>query len=173
MDNFNLLESEEETVAKFAELLNPFLHSAVNPLSVIEVVANFYRNFRIAGTSLEDSDDMLLLEWGTNRPFRFTGFRYLLGDVDMEHSERQWLGLTRQIFFPPTEEDMEFGAGAIQLCAHLYFEESSGKSTPSALWVSHPDELDDQIAEFLENPFVASLVASPPTLLNAFVTVTE
>jgi len=165
--------TQEEAVVKFSELMNPFLSSVVIPPALVETVINFYSNFRVMGASLENCDDMLLLEWGVNRPFlisSFTDFRFLAHNApNFSDRQLQWLGLTRQIF-TPTDECVEFDAGAIALCTYLFFEEKSGSEPASELWISYPSELNDKLDEFLQNPFVANLVSSKPSLLNVFVT---
>lgn len=166
--------SQEEAVVQFSELVKPFLSSdSVNPHAVIEAVRDFYRYVRIAGAS----SDMLLLEWGTKRPFLISSFidfsdltlveRDAIKEADYEW---QWLGLTRQIFVPDEINEGEFDAGAIALCVHLFFGEKVGGEPASHVWVDSLNELDDGLTEFLRNPFVAQLITSTPSLVNGFVT---
>ena len=165
--------SQEDAVNKFSQLTKPFLSANANPRSLIETIANFYRDFRIAGTTIEADGDMLLLEWGTTRPHiisDFTDFRFLSdGDVSFDTREFQWLGLTRQIFASENDE-AEFDDEATGLCAYLFFNEKSGGEPSSNLWVSSPSELSVKLKEFLQNHFVENLVYSKPSLVNAFVT---
>ncbi len=153
--------------------MKPFLSSSANPRLLIETVANFYRDFRVADASIETDGDMLLLEWGTTKPnliSDFTDFRFLTDDdINFDEREFQWLGLTRQIFASENDE-AEFDDEAIALCAYLFFNEKFGGEPSANLWVSDPGELNDKLKEFLQNPFVENLVNSEPSFVNAFVT---
>ncbi len=165
--------SLENAVSKFSQLTKPFLSADAEPRFLIETVTNFYRDFRIARTEIEADGDMLLLEWGTNRPnltSEFTDFRDLSGEkIKFDPRKFQWLGVTRQIFAAEAEET-EFDDEAIALSLSLFFEEASGGEPSSNLWIANPNELGFKLEEFLRNFYVKNLVDSKPSLVNAFVT---
>ncbi len=165
--------SPEDAVGKFSQLIKPFLSSDINPRLLIETVANFYRDFRIAAAEIEADSDMLLLEWGTKKPnltSDFTDFRDLSGEkIEFDTRKFQWLGLTRQIF-AAEDKETEFDDEAIALSVSLFFKEVSGGEPSSNLWIANPNESGFKLEEFLRNPYVENLVDSKPSLVNAFVT---
>jgi hypothetical protein len=60
----------EEAIKEFHTLVkelerNPSLTAEIAIASII----NFYREIRISNTAMEYDDDMLLLQWGTKKPF--------------------------------------------------------------------------------------------------------
>src|SRR5690242_421783 len=133
--------SQEEAVRRFAEMMQQFSASGAKPRLIIETALEFYRDYRIKGASIEDDEDMLLLQWGTYFPnllSYFTDFRPL-SDKDLKYDSRkfQYVGLTRQIFIQ-TDEEAEFDDDAIGISVDIFFGEAVGGEPQSNFWVHSP-----------------------------------
>jgi hypothetical protein len=140
--------------------------------AIVDAVASFYRDTRIAGASLKDEDDGLYLEWGADAPRLLTGFTDFRGLSD-ENKDKiqfaaqrfQWLGLTRQIC---AGEDREYDS-AVALCAYLFFDAAKGNEPRGSIIIFSPVAIQARLSEFHQVPFVAKLEETQPSRINGFI----
>ena len=152
--------SEKQAVKQFATMMNKLI--ANPPTTASEAISAIVDQFRTLRVICER--DTLRFEWGTDRPISMTGFADLRGndDIEFEKVQRQWIGISRQIYNEDEDDD------SLCLFANIYFDESvedvpSGDGTEYEL-----DELGEGLQELLTNAFVKELLNKQPFLINAY-----
>jgi hypothetical protein len=134
---------------------------------LVDEYARWYRDVRIEEASVDDSNDMLLLEWGALRPMEIsepTDFR-----PDGSYTGIQWadtlykaIQLTRQVVPAAGHEDPQFDDLAMDLSIMLCFDATAASDPGDSMCVGTPDEVDRDVADFREQPYVQPLLAARP-----------
>lgn len=128
---------------------------------VLDEVTAWYRDSRVEGAAVEEDGDMLLLQWGAIRPAIVTGPTDLrrLGDgaVMFAAEKSKYLDFTRQV----SVAGEAFDDAAVQMSVLLGFAAADGSEPMSDRWIAGPDEVEDGRRDFLAEPFVGALIASP------------
>ncbi len=163
--------TEKKVVQLFKETFAPLLKAkTIDVQAVIQQFANFYQENRVAGASLKDDGDMLLLEWGSCEPLRLnkvTDLRTLDDDeVQFEEKSYRWLGLTRQIFTGADDEEADFDEQAFTLYIAFFFGPAKEDEPSGELWISKPAEISKNLKKLLKDKYVAQLLKSKLTRLN-------
>ncbi len=73
----------------------------------------------------------------------------------------RYLDFTRQVFAAGDDEDADFDDAAVQMSITLGFEPADGSEPNSNHWVHTPGDIDAGKREFLDVPFVKTLVRVP------------
>jgi hypothetical protein len=152
----------------------------MQPLSgelVLEEVISWYRDTRITGADLNADGDMLLFQWGAEKPFKVsepTDMRALRdGEVEFFTQELQYLDFMRQVFATGDEEgderEEEFDDLAVQLSITLAYEDATGEEASSNLWIYRPEDVSAGVDKFRSIPFVQSLLFKPARLATFLV----
>ena len=132
---------------------------------VLEELTAWYRGNRVTGTTLDEQDDMLLLQWGATTPLDVSEPTDLrsLGDKDVKFADQEvrYLDFTRQVFAPGDDPDADFDDSAVQMSITLGYEPADGKERGSNLWIKTPTEIDSGKNEFCAVSFVQSLLRLP------------
>jgi hypothetical protein len=163
---------QETAIRQFLKMAKPLVRSGESARQLLDVFMEFYSQVRISGADLEEEGDVLLFEWGSCEPLLVKAPTDLraLGDDDVEFDEKeyQWLGLTRQVF-APSSEDAEFDDEAVSMNLFLFFGDATGDEPSSNVQVSRPDELRAKVSKLLRVPYVAGLLAQVPQRVTALV----
>jgi hypothetical protein len=156
----------ETSVSDFLALGKQLL--SLKPLTgedVLRELLAWYQEDRVLGAPLDESADMLLLQWGAIHPLDITEPLDLraVGE-DILHGlklKRQYLDFTRQVFANNEEKSLEFDDVAVQMSMTLCYQPSTGNEPNSNLWIEMPTEIEQGVAKFRATPFVAMLLNSP------------
>lgn len=142
-------------------------HPELTGDQVVEEYARWYRDVRIEEASVDDSNDMLLLEWGALRPMEIsepTDFR-----PDGSYAGIKWadtlykaIQLTRQVVPAAVHEHPQFDDLAMDLSIMLCFDATSASDPGDSMWVGMPDEVDRDVAQLRKEPYVEPLLAARP-----------
>jgi hypothetical protein len=128
----------------------------------LSVLTEWYRGTRVAGATLDQNEDMLLLQWGAMRPLRINQPSDLRGltdaDISFSDDNRQYLALARQLSPTQGDDDEDFDNAAVQLSITLTYVVADGDEPSSNLWIRAPSDLENGIRDFRADPFVASLL---------------
>ncbi len=150
--------SEAEAIAEFARRMSSMV--AASPptgLAVVEAFVAFCREVRIAG-----AEDALMLEWGASRPHMLDGFADLReSPPKWDDAKYQWVGLTRQVRSGEGDDDTA-------LSTFIYFAPASGDEPSSSIEFEGLDDLDAEVSRFLKKKYVAKLLETKPSRVNAF-----
>jgi hypothetical protein len=151
--------SEAEAIELFRRLMTPFItHPPASALGLFDAFVGFHRDIRV-----RDTDHSVLLEWGSMTPRLLPAFGDLrVSDFPWDKSDRQWLGLSRQL--KSTQQD-----GGTALRAWAYFGVAVGDEPSSNVESDELDGLDIALARFVREPYVARLLAIKPSRVIAFV----
>ena len=133
---------------------------------VIEEFSRWYRDVRIEEASVDDNNDVLLLEWGTLRPIEIsepTDFRTTsYTGINWADTLYKAIQLTRQVVPADGLEDPEFDQLAMDLSIMLCFDATAKSDPGDSMWVGTPDEVDCDVANFREEPYVKPLLTARP-----------
>jgi hypothetical protein len=131
----------------------------------LDDLLRWYRSSRILGAELDDDGDMLLLQCGSTRPFRFTEPTDIrkLRDDDRPFSEvtyYSYIDLTRQVF-ANKDGDLEFDDTAVHMSITLLYEPDRQDEPGSDVWVSTPEHIEASVEKFGSLPFVKEWLLRP------------
>jgi hypothetical protein len=132
----------------------------------LEALVIWYRSFRIQGAEIDHDGDMLLLQWGTTRPFRFTEPTDLRQFQQYDRSfwdstNYVFIDLTRQVFVQAGKEDSEFDDAAVQMSITLCYEPDAPEQQGSDIWIPTPNDIDPSLAKFRAVPLVGNWWSKP------------
>jgi hypothetical protein len=132
----------------------------------LQKLASWYEATRIQGAQLDHDGDMLLLQWGSTKPFRFaepTDLRQFR-QYDMnfwDSTNYLFIDLTRQVFARDAGADIEFDDAAVQMSITLCYEPGVPEQRGCDIWVPTPDDLASCLAKFRAVPFVKTWSSKP------------
>lgn len=160
-------------VAQFLEMARTCQAKKLTAAEVIRDMLQFYEDVRVAGADIEDEADMLLFQWGTGEHLLLsepTDFRDAdQNDFEFDDVESKYLDFTRQVFV--VGEDDDFDDAAIQMSITLVYGPATGKEKSGNVWISSPDDFDEDLKKHAGTPLVAELINTRPTRVVATVDV--
>lgn len=132
--------------------------------AVLEEITAEYRENRIHGATVAQDCDMVLLQWGTTQlplvpeptDLRKTGCE----DLRFMQNAVKYLDFARQVF-AGREAGEEFDDTAVQMSIMLGFGPEAGDEPQSNQWIGTPDDIDRAKQQYLDTPFVRSLMNLP------------
>jgi hypothetical protein len=132
----------------------------------LDDLLSWNRSSRILGAELDDDGDMLLLQCGSTRRFRFTELTDLrkLGDGDRPFSEAAYysfIDLTRQVFASDKDSKLEFDDVAVQMSVTLLYGPGREDERGSDVWVWTPEHIEAGVEKFSSLPFVKEWLTRP------------
>lgn len=150
--------TEAKAIAAFGRRMKPFVKSPpAAGMAVVEAFVAFCREVRVKGAA-----DAVMLEWGASRPHRLDGFADLRGSAPAwDDAAYQWVGLTRLVRSGKGDDD-------VALSAFLYFAKAKGDEPASNIEFEGTDDLEAEVGRFVKNKYVAGLLKSKPSRVNAF-----
>jgi hypothetical protein len=134
---------------------------------VLDELTAWYRDTRVERAPPEEDADMLLLQWGAERPLVVsepTDLRKLRdNDLKFADQEQKYLDFTRQVFAAGEDEEADFDDSAVQMSITLGFGTADGSEPSSNQWIHTPDDIASGKERFASTPFVQSLLFLPAT----------
>lgn len=132
---------------------------------VLDEITIWYHDNRIIEAAVEDSEDMLLLQWGVAWPYNIsepTDLRKLDDNQVVDfHTDFRYLDFTRQVFPSGGDRNADFDSSAVQMSITLYYDPATGDEPSSNLWIDKPDDIARGTSEFCLVPFVSALLTTP------------
>lgn len=162
--------SLENAIKQFLETAQQLqFESELKADMVLDKITQFYRDIKIKGANKDPGNDMLLFQWGTekpliiDKPMDFRKYPYL--KKKYEESERKYLDFTRQVYLSGKNDD--FDGSAIQMSMTLIYEQALGDEPSSNQWFKNPSNFALELQQYKAVPFVHSLFNSTVSRLNA------
>ncbi len=123
---------------------------------VIKDIINNYKEVRVKNANIEEGNDMLLFQWGSNKimeNINRVDLRNYSEEIIFSDKDYIYLDFTRQIF-APEKSDEEFDDVAVQMSIQLIYGLAKGDEPNSNLWIESINDIDHKLIIYFETPFI-------------------
>jgi hypothetical protein len=156
----------ETSIHEFLNLGRDLQRSHSSAEDALMRLVDWYASTRIEDAELDEDGDMLLLQWGSTKPFRFTEPTDLrqVGDHEMglrEETNYLFIDLTRQVFARAPGSEAEFDDSAVQMSITLCYQPGAPDHEGSDIWIPTPGDVEASLAKFRSVPLVSALLSKP------------